>query len=457
MNVNKSEKSTTLYNLDVKNATPKNGGYEIRCYLGTDPRTGKQKRPTQMWYPDETKTVKQNKTELERQVILWAEQCKHQGNIPMKEPLFYDVAQEFFQVKSLEVSDNTIERYRECSQRVYETFGHLRLDDIETRQIQAFAIRLLNSPRSETMPKSQDAPSRKKRKSNTVKSETKAGQPLGRQSVSLHLNFISGVFRYAMENGITDANPCINSAGESAVKLPPRVKGCKKDIYTPDEIEEIFTALKAEATAEGAEWRRILLYYLIFTAAMTGARAGELVSLTWTDIDFKYGTITIDKHAVFVKGKGSMDVSGTKRGVDKLRVISPPENLFEILSEYKQRQDDYAAPLRKAGMWNESGKVFCSETGSSLYVSQPRKWLESFFKRQGNAAENGGYKNPHIWRHINITLRILGGDDLASICYDGGWADLRTMLAEYTHYNAVRKARQSRALDVLAYARNTTV
>jgi integrase len=259
---------------------------------------------------------------------------------------------------------------------------------------------------------------------------------------------MSGVYRYAIENGITDiGNPCINCMGNSTVKLPPRVKGCEKDIFTPDEIEDMFGVLEAQAKASDAVWRDIVLYYSLFFSAMTGVRGGELAALEWSDIDRVHGTVIVNKHAVFKKGHGSVDKAGTKAGGGKTRVISPPDRLFGVLDEYKLRHDDYAAPFKEAGMW-DCNKVFPSENGKSLYVSQLSKWLTAFFKRQGN---EDGYKKPHTMRHYNITMRILGGDDLLSITYDGGWADSQVMLREYAHYNAVRNARKNRALDVLNF------
>ncbi|TQR14765.1 tyrosine-type recombinase/integrase [Psychrobacillus soli] len=62
----------------------------------------------------------------------------------------------------------------------------------------------------------------------------------------------------------------------------------------------------------------------------TGIRAGELCALTWSDVDLKAETITINKS---VDRKWGVLISRTTR------VINLPEELIEELSLYKKRQE----------------------------------------------------------------------------------------------------------------------
>jgi len=87
------------------------------------------------------------------------------------------------------------------------------------------------------------------------------GQPLSRKSITHHLGFISGVFNYAIRLNMLTDNPC------GRVSLPQEEQK-EKDIYTLDEVRQIFEALEAE--------KSILRVYVTL-AAYSGFRRGELI------------------------------------------------------------------------------------------------------------------------------------------------------------------------------------
>lgn len=72
--------------------------------------------------------------------------------------------------------------------------------------------------------------------------------------------------------------------------------------------------------------------YMILTAIYTGARLGEIMALTWNDINFNFKTITINKAWDYLGG-GRFKKAKTKSSVRTIRVNS---NLLNVLKQLKQ-------------------------------------------------------------------------------------------------------------------------
>ena len=68
-------------------------------------------------------------------------------------------------------------------------------------------------------------------------------------------------------------------------------------------------------------------------ARYTGARYGEIIAITWNDIDFTNKTIAINKQWVAL-GNNQFDYSYTKSTIG-IRTIPIPPTLLEILTKYK--------------------------------------------------------------------------------------------------------------------------
>ena len=76
-------------------------------------------------------------------------------------------------------------------------------------------------------------------------------------------------------------------------------------------------------------------YYPALIALHTGMRAGEILALTWNDIDFENNTITIDKTMLYTNGITSIGPSKTDKSY---RTISFGAELNNILQKYKIEQ-----------------------------------------------------------------------------------------------------------------------
>ena len=95
-------------------------------------------------------------------------------------------------------------------------------------------------------------------------------------------------------------------------------------------------------------------------------RAGELLGLTWDNVDFDHGVIHIVKQLTQSRGEGHPFAFGTLKN-GKTRSINPAPFVLETLKAHKEYQEEQK---RMAGdLWNE-GKfpnlVFTHADGSHL-------------------------------------------------------------------------------------------
>jgi len=397
---------------DVKGVRPKGNGFEMYCYNLA------KKKVFETWYPDPAKTESQNAEELQKARLLW--KTAMQGKLQQQDRLFKDVAADY--MRDLEIqerAEETLNRYRDCEPRVMAEFGDCPIRQIQAYQIQRFIDRLLTITRKKTYPKNLP-----------YRNNPHNDEPLGWKSVNSHLIYISGIFGYAERFDMVVSNPCRKV--QMRKKPEPKL-----EIYSPSEIEQILNALYTEANADNAQWRHKFLYYFILAAFNIGGRSGEIFALTQADIENRRVKITKQ----LGRGKNAQD-KATK--THKARVIADiPHDFYEELTNFIKYREEYAEPLKKAGLWGNTEKIFCSEKGKPICHTLPRKWFENFCTRHGLR-----YVKPHGCRHLNVSLRIRNGEDIASIAAKSGHSK-EVMLHHYAHFMEDEKdVKPSEALSI---------
>lgn len=95
-------------------------------------------------------------------------------------------------------------------------------------------------------------------------------------SIGSILSVLSSAFRLAIKDGYVSSNPVL-----SAEK--PKIEAKRKFSYTQENVRTLLNASKGTM--------KIFLYIGFFT----GMRAGEIVALKWSDIDFENNKINVNK------------------------------------------------------------------------------------------------------------------------------------------------------------------
>lgn len=99
---------------------------------------------------------------------------------------FEELSEEWFEdYAKPNLRSTTYERMLQLRHRVYPAIGHLRIDKITVRQLQAFVNSLAKEGANE-----------------------KTGKPLAPKTIRHNLSFISDVFSYAVRMELISDNPC---------------------------------------------------------------------------------------------------------------------------------------------------------------------------------------------------------------------------------------------------------
>ena len=283
----------------MANITKRKNSYSIRVSCGYDVN-GKQIFQCMTWVPDEGMTPKQIEKELNRQAVLFEENCKK--GFQKKAVKFETFCEEWFEEYARpNLRNTTYERLLQLRGRIYLVIGHMRMDKITPRQLQTFVNSLSKEGANE-----------------------RTGGALAPKTIRHYLSFISDIFSYGVKMGVVSDNPC------TKVTIP-KIEQKEKQIYTPDEVAKFLDLLKSEP----------LKYRVFFNLAIySGFRRGELLGLEWKDIDWESGVISVRRTSNYTAEKGIYtDTTKTRKSQ---RTLKFPAEIITMLREFKEEQDGEA-------------------------------------------------------------------------------------------------------------------
>jgi integrase len=170
---------------------------------------------------------------------------------------------------------------------------------------------------------------------------------LGRapKTVTNHLNFLNGLFTFAVKRKWASANPV------AGVDRPRPAKETTELRYLDaPAVERLIAAVPSDS--RGPTDRALYM-----TATMCGLRQGELIALRWRDVDTEAGVIRVRRS--FTRGK-----MGTPKSKLSNRAVPMPSRVEAELAAHRKRSA-YAT---------DDALVFCHpETGKPYDPSKMRK------------------------------------------------------------------------------------
>ena len=197
-----------------------------------------------------------------------------------------------------------------------------------------------------------------------------------RQTVSIELGVIRQILSHAVVSGDIDVNPA------AEVKHSKRLPKTKRPALTEEQERLV------EKCRTGEWW--LLGLMLLYT----GCRKGELLALTWQDIDRANGVIHITKKLSYALG-------------------STPRLEHRLKSENGKRDIPIFAPLAAVLPTNRIGKIFTGPGGDYLTDYWFRKAWAEYCTDAGLVEQRGEETipavTPHQFRH-----------SFATICYEAG-------------------------------------
>lgn len=404
--------------------------YKVEVLTGVDVKGKKLRKFTTIKLESNPNTHKAEK-ELQSKIALFEEKAKS-GLILDNKITLAAYVERWIPLQELE--PKTLFRYKEMlSSRIIPTIGHIKISELQPDHLKAFynnlkeeGIRLDNkyTAKEELITtlrgyKRKDLSSITKIPlrtldslvaSNTVTSKTATTlcdnlkikldenfilygdlKALSDRTILHHHRLISSILTHAVQSQIIMTNPC------SRMKAP-KTKNKNISFYSEQQTKDLLVALETE---------HIKYKTMVLLDVFTGLRLGELMGLTWDDIDFDSCMVKVSKASQYLPSMGIFE-KGTKNESSN-RKMTVPKSIIEALKKYRiwwlEQQ------VKCGDQWiNGANHLFVKWNGQPAYTYELTEWFREFIARH-----NLPHITPHGLRHTCATLLSASGLPIASI------------------------------------------
>jgi integrase len=358
--------------------------WQIRIYLGADPNTGKRN-----YY---NKTFHGGKKEAERWLAGALTRLAH--NEPLDESdeslgaylqrWLEDVAKQRIRERSLETYQFIIDHY------IKPALGNKQLGMIKPAEIQSMFASL-------------------------------AKKGISASTLALVRAVLSGAFKQALRWQMIRLNPM-------TMIDPPKRKKPPIKALTAEQARNFLYELASDPN-----------YLPLAFALGTGVRPGERSGVMWSDIDWRAGTVRIERSLVWHRNGVEWYLSDPKTDGSK-RTIPLPAGLLRQLKEWQEIQTE----MRKdAGAdWHEHGIVFTDAIGEPVQQHALRKSLLGALERANLPA-----MKPYALRHSCATILLEAGVNVKSIAERLGHTTVKTTLDKYAHVTMAMQEEATQTLE----------
>jgi integrase len=223
-----------------------------------------------------------------------------------------------------------------------------------------------------------------------------------------YFRLISKILTDAVRWGYIMDNPCLRVE-------PPKVRKKRVDYLDNKQTRQFVTAL--ERANEPYKTATMLLLQL-------GCRRGELLGLTWSDINLSNNTVDINKALLYTPQNG-VYIDDTKTE-ESIRQITITGTMSNMLLDYMQWQNEQRTMA--GDQWHKTDFVFTNWNGEPIRPDSITSWLRKFTEKN-----NLPKVTPKGLRHTSATLLIMNGLNVRSIANRLGHAKTSTTTDIYSH------------------------
>lgn len=213
---------------------------------------------------------------------------------------------------------------------------------------------------------------------------------------------LSSMLELAFSDRLIPVNPC------KAVKLPKKAKNRKRP-PTMDEYKRLLAACRGHRL-----WIAVPLLFL------AGLRIGEMLALTWEDIDMEERLIHVSKTYSVESGSGRAYLKYSPKTEAGIRYIPIFPELYDMLKEYREENDASASV------------VLASTRGE---YTHPQVFRSKIFNLWCYAAELPEDITPHSGRHYFAYQLLSAGMNPEVLRQLTGHSDMSTLLNVYCQTN----------------------
>lgn len=254
------------------------------------------------------------------------------------------------------------------------------------------------------------------------------GKPMSPRTHSKVVIRLRAVFDEAVSDGIIKVSPMNGVKRERAPK--PAIQADDRVLEEPQLAR--FQALGTLLWQAGI----FRLWPALFAAVSVGLRRGEVLGLTWTNVNFKTGVLQVRQQVIRVpEGARVSEMLKTDHG---RRDIHMPPSLVQLLQEHQTQQRAERSALGLP--WAPNGLVFATDTGNVVHPDNVNRALSRLtdWSRKGASTAPGHWWicypelraalhklhadgtalpkiAPHDLRHTYATLALRRGVPLAVV------------------------------------------
>lgn len=357
--------------------------YQIRVSCGYDYK-GRQ-RTKSMTYKPKAKSPKQIEKEVQKQAVLFEQQCSEQ---PIQQKIkFADLADEWlaFETEKGKLKIGSLEVYKGLRERTYSYLGHMYIENITRKVVQKFIFALAKGADGK--------------------------KPLKQKTQKNYLAFVSNAFTYAVKNEYIKESPC------KAIEVT-ETESEERDPYTLD--EEVALLKKFNE-------REVPTHYKVFFMLLIhlGMRKGEALAVEWKDIDFSAKSVFIRRNSQYRNSSTGVYTTLPKTK-GSIRCLKLPDEIIDLLPKLKAEQEELKQNV--GDNWVEHDRLFTTWNGEPMRPNRPYTWLQKFCER-----ENLPFKGLHNFRHALVTNLVHERTDIATVSSIVGHSNPNITLGIYTH------------------------
>lgn len=397
--------------------------YQISVFLGRD-ESGKKLYQRTTYSPKAT-TPKAISKEVENYANEYEKRVKD-GDIYSGEGITF---RDFVEIWKANCLSNLTERVKDEYQRQINVhflpkFGHITLSKIRATHIDSVL--------------------------NEMKSAGKAPK-----TIRYSFTAINSVMKYAFKKGYIKENPCVRCDD-----LPKVERDNELHYFTVEQAKTFLHALTLEYEEKRAPVTRQLKdgrsyeiagytmsntipfqWRVYFNLAIYGGfRRGELLALTWEDIDELNHTVSISKA---ISRSFTQELTKAPKTQASVREIVLPAESFALLSVWKNQQRVLADSLGTA--WKGYRKnnfnrnyIFITNDGARMCLDTPtHKFKEIIEMYNSQKVERDEDKLPdirlHDLRHTSATLLLANSVDIETVSKRLGHSKASITLDVYGH------------------------
>jgi len=299
-----------------------------------------------------------SEAELNRQMRQYREEAS-------RGKLFSAVADDYWAQAEPNISPTTVDSYKRGVRRAAEFFGGVYIKDITPPMCDAYLVSIVKQ------------------------------YNMAKNTASNHRSVLNQIFVYAVQHGYCLYNP---------LRDIPIPKGLKKTPRKAAGDEDVAKIKQSLGTDFG-------LY--AYMAMYTGLRKGELLGLTWDDIDLSARRITVHTTVYTLHGKVYTKPPKTESGVRTVPII---DKLLPVLEAAK-----------------DTGVVFKGKSGGYMTAWEYQDVYEKYKQ------EIGITSTAHQYRHSFATMLLEADIDVKSAQHLLGHAQASTT---QDIYQEIRKKRE---------------